>query len=54
MSLDVTIKYKQPKMVDYNKAHAACGSLVQLAEDGEREETVWWANITSNMGEKRA
>ena len=29
MSLDVTIIYKKPKMVEYNATHAACGSMVE-------------------------
>ena len=29
MSLDVTIIYKKPKMVEYNSAHAACGRTVE-------------------------
>ena len=29
MSLDVTILYKKPKMVEYNATHAACGSMVE-------------------------
>ena len=29
MSLDVTIIYKQPKMVEYNATHAACGNMVE-------------------------
>ena len=29
MSLDVTIIYKKPKMVEYNATHAACGRTVE-------------------------
>ena len=29
MSLDVTIIYKKPKMVEYNATHAACGRMVE-------------------------
>lgn len=52
MSLDVTIKYKQPKKVKYNDTHTACGSTMALV-DKDYEETVseWSANITHNMAE---
>lgn len=50
MSLDVTIKYKQPKVVDYERTHAACGSTMGQ-NIGERVETEWDSNITSNMTE---
>lgn len=51
MSLDVTIKYKQPKKVDYNKTHAPCGSTMALVPDNHEEEREYWSgNITHNMG----
>ena len=50
MSLDVTIKYKKPKRVDYNATHAVCGSTYAICNDGEAfEATEWSANITHNM-----
>ena len=52
MSLDITIKYKKPKQVDYNATHAVCGSNVALCNAGEVfEETEWEAHITHNMAE---
>lgn len=53
MSLDVTIKYKEPKkrVVKRGLDGEACGSTLALyLEDGEIEETSWRANITHNMG----
>lgn len=50
MSLDVTIIYKKPRMVDYNKTHAACGSTMAFLPDGEREEKEWHSSVTHNMG----
>ena len=50
MSLDVTIKYKKPRRVDYNATHVVCGSTYAICNDGETfEETEWSANITHNM-----
>ena len=50
MSLDVTIIYKNPKMVKYNATHAACGSTFMIVpDDVPTEETEWSANITHNM-----
>lgn len=50
MSLDVTIKYKQPKTVDYNKTHTACGSTMMLVKgDYEEDVSSWSSNITGNM-----
>lgn len=52
MSLDITIKYKRPKRVDYNATHAVCGSNVTVCNAGEFfEDTEWEANITHNMAE---
>ena len=43
MSLDVTIIYKKPKMVQYNATHAACGSTFMIVpDDVATEETEWW------------
>ena len=51
MSLDVYIKYREPKMVNYNKTHASCGSTMRVCEDdSEYQEEEWSANITHNMG----
>lgn len=51
MSLDVTIRYKEPKLVDYNSTHAACGSTYRVcADDSPVMEESWSANVTHNMG----
>ena len=54
MSLDVYIKYKQPKKRTIKKGMdgVACGSTIAVyPEDIEIEETEWHANITNNMAE---
>ena len=52
MSLNVTIKFKKPKMVNYNETHAACGSTIMLCANGETfEAKEWRANVTHNMGD---
>lgn len=54
MSLDVYIKYKQPKkrLIKRGFDGTACGSTIAMYEkDTEVEETKWHANITHNMGE---
>ena len=52
MSLDVYIKYKQPKKRTINRGldGVACGSTMAVYyEDTVVEETEWNANITHNM-----
>ena len=50
MSLDVTIKHKKTKRVDYNATHAVCGSTYAICNAGEAfEASEWSANITHNM-----
>ena len=54
MSLDVYIKYKQPKKRTVKKGMdgVACGSTIAVyPEDIEVEETEWHSNITHNMAE---
>lgn len=51
MSLDVYIKFKKKKAINYNKTHSACGSTMAVHDDNEEEITCHWsANITHNMG----
>lgn len=51
MSLDVCIKFKERKMVNYNKTHVACGSRMEVHDNNEEfYQTVWCGNITHNMG----
>lgn len=55
MSLDVTIIYKKPKMVNYYDTHAVCGSNFRICTNDEpTEETEWRANITHNMNKMAA
>ena len=54
MSLDVYIKYKNPKkrIINGGLDGVACGStLAYYDTPGEVEETEWHANITHNMNE---
>lgn len=50
MSLDITIKFKEPKKLNYNDTHAACGSTMAMVSDAYAEESdEWHTNITHNM-----
>lgn len=52
MSLDIYVKFKHKKVVDYHKSHSACGSTMAAVPEGYSEEVEeWHANITHNMGE---
>ncbi len=52
MSLDVCIKFKERKMVNYNKTHVACGSTLEVHGDKEEfYQSTWCGNITHNIGE---
>lgn len=50
MSLDVYIKFKEPKMLNYNATHTACGSTMAMVDDGEELAEEWHSNVTHNMG----
>lgn len=50
MSLDVCIKFKKRKMVNYNKTHVACGSTLEVHGDKEEfYQRTWNGNVTHNM-----
>lgn len=52
MSLSVCIKFKERKMVNYNKTHVACGSTLEVHGDKEEfYQSTWCGNITHNIGE---
>lgn len=54
MSLDVCIKFKERKMVNYNKTHVACGSTLEVHGDKEEfYQRTWCGDITHNMDEQR-